>query len=217
MIQRFTNQPFKLHCITENPDGLYPEIEILPLKDVGLQGWWYKLSLFQSDLYGLSGDIIFLDLDVVITADLSPLFEYKAGEFSIIRDLGTKGYNSSVFRLEVGSKAYVWDNFLAQKDEIVSRLHGDQDWITEQIKDATLWPDDWVVSYKKQCNARIKPSHGKIGKFLRSKGLMLPKDYATLPENAKIVQFHGKPDPEDVIDKPYGLYKSAPWIKDYWK
>lgn len=217
MIQRFTTQPFKLYCITDDASGLNPNIEALAIPDIDLEGWWYKLSIFQKNLYGLSGDILFLDLDVVITSDLTPFFEYRCGEFAIIRDLGTQGYNSSVFRVEVGSQAHVWESFLEHKDAIIDQLHGDQDWITKQIPNAAIWPDEWVASFKKQCNARIKPSYGKLGKFLRRRGIMLPKDHASMPPTSKIIQFHGKPDPEDVMDAPYGLYKSAPWIKDYWK
>lgn len=216
MLKRYTKKPFILFCITEDAADLHPEIEVLALSDSSLTGWWHKLSLFKEKLYSLTGTVLFLDLDVVITADLSPFFDYKPGQFVIIRDLGNGGYNSSVFRLEIGSKAYVWENFQASSQAIIEQLHGDQDWITKQINNAETWPVEWVVSYKKQCNARIRPSYGKIGKILRAKGWLLPKDVATLPEGARIVQFHGKPDPEDVIDKPYGLYKAAPWIKHYW-
>lgn len=216
MIERFTNTPFKLYCMTDDEQGLIEQVSTLPIIDDSLTGWWHKLSIFQEDLHGLSGPLLFLDLDVVITQDLSPLFEYKKGEFVIIRDLGTGGYNSSVFRLEAGTMADIWQSFQQANKDIISRLHGDQDWITQQINNAITWPCDWVVSYKKQCHSRIRPSYGKIGKYLRSNGWCLPKDVAVLPENAKIVQFHGKPDPEDVLEKPYGLYKAAPWIKDYW-
>jgi len=216
MIDRYTKKAFKLYCITDDEKDLLPNIIPLPIEENNLKGWWHKLSIFKEDLYGLEGDLIFLDLDVVITEDLSPLFDYEPGEFVIIRDLADNGYNSSVFRLRVGSKAYVWDRFLESSEEVVAAMHGDQDWITRQVNDAKIWPAEWVVSFKKQCNSRIRPSLGKLGIYLRKSGLFLPKDNAVLPDGAKIVQFHGKPDPEDVIHGTYGAYKAAPWIKDYW-
>lgn len=217
MIERFTQQPFKLYCITEHPRDLYPDIGILPITDPTLSGWWHKLSLFKANLYDLQGPVLFIDLDIVITADLSPFFDYQPGKFVIINDRSTGGYNSSVFRLEAGSKAHVWNNFASAANDIVSRYHGDQDWITEQITDAEIWPDNWVVSFKKDCNARVKHSFGMVGRWLRSLGMLTPKGYAELPAGARIIQFHGKPDPGDVMDTAFGNYKQAPWIKDYWK
>ncbi len=217
MIARFTKSPFVLHCVTENAEGIHPDVKILPLVDASLSGWWHKLSLFKADFYGLSGPMIFMDLDVVITDDLTPLFEYKPGKFAIIHDLLTKGYNSSVFRYEVGAYGHVWENFQKDAENITARLNGDQDWITEQIVDAELWPSEWVVSFKKQCHARMSNTLGITGSLFRKFGLLQPKGEAVLPEGAKIVQFHGKPDPEDVMNGPYGIYKAAPWIKDYWR
>ena len=37
------------------------------------------------------------------------------------------------------------------------------------------------------------------------------------PEGASIVVFHGKPDPEDVMDAPYGPWKRAPFVKEHWR
>jgi hypothetical protein len=186
------------------------------LIDSLLNGWWHKLSVFEKNLHGLSGDLLFIDLDIVITDNLDALFTYKAGEFVIIRDIVTKGYNSSVFRFTVGSQSHVWDSFQGDAENITARLHGDQDWITECIKDAVIWPDNWVVSFKKQCNSRMNRTHGRLGEWLRTKGFMKPTGFAELPKGTKIVQFHGKPDPEDVKDSSYGIYKEAPWINDYW-
>ncbi len=39
---------------------------------------------------------------------------------------------------------------------------------------------------------------------------------ANLPDGARIVIFHGKPDPEDVLDKHWNEWKYAPFIKEYW-
>ena len=87
---------------------------------------------------------------------------------------------------------------------------------TEKVKNAELWPEQWVVSFKKQCHARIEHSYGRIGVLLRKLGLMKVKGDAVIPDGARVVQFHGKPDPEDVMDGPYDIYRQALWIKDYW-
>ena len=218
MINNHLTIPFEFYCITDDSNGLYPEVNVLDLDiEEGLKGWWYKLQLFKRDFYGLSGQAMFLDLDVVIINNIDPLFETNRNDFMIIRDLKPDlVYNSSVFKLELGSQPHVWEEFLADKESIISRMHGDQDWISEVVNDAKLWPDNWVVSFKKECNARNKNSYGALGRFLRSKGFFLPKGEAAPPKEAKIVYFHGKPDPHDVAETSYEMWRKAPWIKKEW-
>lgn len=210
--------PYRFICLTENADGIMDGIETKPISlDAELSGWWYKLQLFQKSLFDLQGTTLFLDLDVVIVSNIDALFDYKKDDFCIIRDLQPgKIYNSSVFRIEIGSYPEVWEEFQKDKQNIINRLYGDQDWISEKITAASLWPEEWVVSFKKQCNARAKSSLGHVGKYLRSIGLLKPKGYATIPEGAKIIYFHGKPDPDDVADGPYDMWKQAPWIRHAW-
>jgi hypothetical protein len=219
MINNHLTIPFEFYCLTDNSNGLYHEVNILDLEiEEGLKGWWYKLQLFKKDFYGLGGQAMFLDLDVVIVNNINALFETQEDSFMIIRDLKPGNvYNSSVFKLELGSQPHVWDKFLLDKESIISRMHGDQDWISEVVNDAVLWPNNWVVSFKKECNARIQYSFGSLGRFFRSKGFFLPKGDAVQPKEAKIVYFHGKPDPHDVADEPYDMWKKAPWIKKEWK
>lgn len=218
MINNHLTIPFEFYCITDDSNGLYPEVNVLDLEiEEGLKGWWYKLQLFKTDFYGLSGQAMFVDLDVVIINNIDPLFETNKNDFMIIRDLKPGLiYNSSVFKLELGSQPHVWEEFLADKESIIARMHGDQDWISEVVNDAKLWPKNWVVSFKKECNARNKNSYGALGRFLRSKEFFLPKGEAVPPKEAKIVYFHGKPDPHDVAETSYEMWRKAPWIKKEW-
>jgi hypothetical protein len=66
MVNRHLSKPFKFYCLTESKEGLLPAIHQLPLETSDLIGWWYKLSLFKKDFYGLEGDILYFDLDLVI-------------------------------------------------------------------------------------------------------------------------------------------------------
>ena len=216
MISRQMQADFVLYCLTDNGEGLHPNIKVLPIIDNSLAGWWHKLSLFKADFFGLQGDLVFTDLDVVIVGKLDEFFTVSPGEFLITRDLATGAYNSSVFRFRVGSQPQIWDSFLEKPDYVMANFKGDQDWITETVEGAALWPAPWVVSFKKQCDSRISRSFGRIGVLLRKYGLMRVTGEATIPDGARIIQFHGKPDPEDVIDGPYDIYRAAPWIRDYW-
>ena len=218
MVKKQLTIPFKFYCLTESTQGIDPNIEILPLEiEEGLQGWWYKLQFFKPEFHGLKGQLLFVDLDVVFVDNIDCLFSFELGKFAIIKDLKPGLiYNSSVFRLEIGSRPEVWHDFVADKHNIMARMHGDQDWISESIEDAAIWPEGWVVSFKKECNARPTRSYGRIGEKLRSIGLLQPKGEAKYPEQAKIVYFHGKPDPDDVGNSSYGMWKKAPWIQTFW-
>lgn len=217
MVVNNTSYEIDFICVTENPEGLDERITIYPLPDLGLKGWWYKLSLFSDDIHDLKGRFLYIDLDVVIVDSIDAFLDQERSSLIISGDLQTGEFNSSVFSLESNSLTHIWTEFLKDRDRIVSSMHGDQDWISQYSEGISTWSDSWVVSYKKQCNARVERSWGVIGKLLRKMGLMTVKGESSVPDGAKIVQFHGKPDPEDVINGPYGLYRSAPWIKYYWK
>jgi hypothetical protein len=218
MVTRNLTPPFRFICFTDDTSGLLPEIETQGFYDTRLTGWWLKLELFRRDLGDLQGTVLFLDLDVVIVGKIDCLFDFAPGQFCIIQDQRNKdAYNSSVFRFEVGQLPQVWERFLQNKTHIMATYPGDQDWISETVKDATLWPSEWVISFKKQCHARAERTFGVTGKYLRRLGLLSPKGQAALPDDALVVYFHGKPDPEDVMDAPYDMWKQAPWIKEYWR
>lgn len=217
MVSRTMNLPFQFHCMTENSQGINNKINILDLPDLGLQGWWYKLYLFKEDFFGLKGQVLFLDLDVVITGILDSIVNYDPQKLCISPDEKPGDYNSSVMCFELGSMRYVWESFWAQKEKIIKQFHGDQDWIQQICLDAIIYPKPLIVSYKYDCESRAKYAGGSLGKWLRKKELFKPKKVSELPKGASIVLFHGKPDPEDVMQTSYDKYRYAPWIKEYWK
>jgi len=140
MVRRNVKRPHRFVCFTDDRADIHESVECLPLLDQGLTGWWHKLSFFRPTLYDLSGTLLFLDLDLVILSSLEPFFDYP-GEFCIIRDWLASDYvrlyNSSVFRLEIGSKTDVYNKFLLTSQQIISSCPGDQHWITQQIPNAT--------------------------------------------------------------------------------
>lgn len=217
MVERNLKEDFCFYCMTENAEGIRAEVNILPLPDLGLKGWWYKLYLFNEDFYGLTGDVLFLDLDVVITGSLDGLVNYQRDKFCISPDEKNGDYNSSVMRFKLGSRPYVWNAFWDQREVIVAKMHGDQDWVEHVCLEAEIFPKPYVVSFKYDCQSRAKFGGGSIGRWLRRKGWFKPKKQSVVPEGTSIVLFHGKPDPEDVMDESYDKYRFSPWVKDYWK
>lgn len=216
MVRRNFGLPMDFHCLTEDPGGLDPEIGHLPLQTSDLRGFWYKLMLFQRDFFGLQGDILFLDLDVVIVGNIDFLAELP-GDFLIIRDWSrNRMWNSSVMRFKAGRYDFIWERFVAQKQHILASYNGDQEWIHACVPEAANWPADRILSYKKSLNSRAFPLLDRLG--ARRLGLKTPDRMDTpLPPDAAIIVFHGKPDPEDVAEHAYGPWKRASFIQRHWR
>lgn len=174
-----TSVPYKFLCVTDDPLGVLADCAP-PCTD--LTGWWPKLSLFSQSAYGIEDKLLFLDLDVIITGNLDSLLEYPSG-FCIIQDFLKPGtYNSSVFLLRAGFLPHVWAKF--RPVYIPDYRGGDQQWIFENAPGADYWPPEWCVSYKLQAKTSV-------------------------PLNARIVCFHGKPKPPDVL--------TGSWVDKYWR
>lgn len=125
--------PHEFVCFTDEP---VPGVRCEPLP-VDLPGWWSKISLFK-----LRRPLIYFDLDVVITGDLSPLLEWQG--FGIIRDWWQSGFNSSVMKL-TGDEYGVWETFTP---DVMSRMPGDQDYISTRLPGASTFPPHYFPSFK---------------------------------------------------------------------
>ncbi len=141
-------------------------------------GWWAKIELFRPGLF--EGRVLYLDLDVTVVGELDEIAHYPE-PFAAIKDWLRPTINSSVMVWDVGVMDHV---FLNLSDDDVERLHGDQDWITEQMPEVKIFPREWCVSYRKS----VVP----LRRF------MLPGQSVAVPPGAKIVVFHGFPKPWEV-------------------
>ena len=108
MVKRHTTVPYQFHCLTDDPNGLDPEINVITLpKDPWIKTWWSKLYMFSPDM-PLQGNILFFDLDVVIFDNIDPLFSYNENRFNIIRDFNrcrVKDWNNQTPVVCVGRQA----------------------------------------------------------------------------------------------------------------
>lgn len=195
------------HCITDNETDIDPNINIIPCYPE-LETWWNKLYVFSKD-FPIKGSLLFLDLDLIITNDITPLFEYEYPRPCIIHDFlknqikDWKRFNSSVFRLEHGTLSKVFDTFLENKEKYLKRFRGDQDFIYFMTQlDFDYWPQDWILSYKLDM---------RKDKFLKTtdygKDFVVRVDDVYIPKENKIIAFHGWPMLHLCNDK---------WIKNYW-
>lgn len=158
-VARNLNRPHQFVCFTDQPvEG----VKCLPLP-ADYQGWWAKIGLFK-----LKRPLIYFDLDVVITGDLSPLLDWQG--FGILKDSWLPMFNSSVMVL-TGGERKIYDVF--NEEAMRSCEWGDQEFITKMMPDARTFPREWVPSYK------------------ADKCLDGP------PAGALAINFHGDPKPAD--------------------
>ena len=208
MVARNLSRPFRFVCLTDDERGVREEVECAPIPEMRLDPphggtAWRKLVLHRADLAGLEGTVLFLDLDLVIVGPIDPLFEHP-GEFCIIhnwthpdRAVG----NSSVFRFEVGKQSDVLDRFEGQPTEHWVDLHrNEQRFLSDTLgRDRmTYWPAEWCASFKNHCVPRWPLN------FVRD---------PAIPAGARIVVFHGSPNPDDARA---GCWP-APWHKRWYK
>ena len=210
MVTRNCTVPHQFVCFTEDPKGIHPKVRIEPLPQQmsQVQGWWYKPMFFDPGL-ALQGTILYIDLDVIIFNNIDYLFSFEPDKFCIIRDFNRvsrhdwRRMNSSVFRLETGKQSHVYTKFMEDPIQNMRRMHGDQDWIYQQVKeDWAFWPNDWIMSYKWEMRNRptvIRDSQGRRN-FDRAGDPVIRKD-------TSIAVFHGEPLPDYCVD---------PWCQKNW-
>ena len=211
MVSRNLTVDYRFICFTEDSKNINSSIEIRPLPDLPVKGWWYKPSFFNTNL-GLDGTVLFLDLDIVIFRNIDKLFDYEPDKLCIIRDFNRyriKNYqkcNSSVFRFNTGDFSEIYDKFIRDTKYIMKRYLGDQDWIFSCIQKETgyaYWPDEWIQSYKWEMRGRPTMIQRGDG----NKDFVTPGEPKIQDETAVAV-FHGHPNPHVCCD---------PWVKNNWR
>lgn len=216
MVRRNTSAPVRFVCFTDNSAGLDREIEVqdIPAFDVPAATAhkpWRKLTTLMPDFGGLEGKTLFLDLDVVVTGPLDPMFTYT-NKFAIAENWSQPGKgvgNSSVYCYEIGKYAFVLDTYAREYDRLVETYPNSQTFMSRALGPEHIewWPQDWVVSFKYTC----------MRNDLRDWALT-PR----LPEGARVVAFHGNPKPSDAIvgrypGKPLKRVRPTPWVAQHWR
>ena len=207
-IKSNTRKPTQLICYTDNEYGVDKDIICKPLPLIKIPETisntpWRKLSVWNYPLGNLNGDILFLDLDLVITGDLDRFFSYKPGEYCVIENwtqLGMNIGNTSCFRFPTKKYKYLFDEFEKTPEKIWKKYHIEQIYLSTKIKNQIFWPKEWCKSFKHN--------------LLPIWPLRIWKP-AELPLDTSIVAFTGKPDPDDVIKGKWPVKKSQFYKKIY--
>lgn len=150
MVARHLSRSHRFVCFTDRPEQVPMGVEPIAVSHPkNLAGWWAKLNLFTPGVLPFGSRVLYLDLDTLIVDALDPIVDFPA-PFALIPHAGTfngkdgkavvKRFNSSVMVWQAGYNTNLYLDF----DKSVSdRLHGDQDWIGEQMPDASMFPIEW--------------------------------------------------------------------------
>ncbi len=216
MVTRNLQRPFRFVCLTDNNDGIHEGVDCLPLPELDLppgapERGWNKLTTFINPLFDLEGKVLFLDLDVVIVGSLDSFFDLEDG-VHICRDFvrrdGTG--NSSVYLYRANAHPDIIANFRENFASIQKQHRNEQEYLSHFLLaqgKLHYWPQTWCRSFKYDC----LPG-GVLGSWFNE---------ARIPDDARVLIFHGNPNPDDAVrgvsGKWYRRVKPTRWIEDYWR
>jgi hypothetical protein len=218
-VMRNVARPTRFVAFTDPIEGLDPRIETHPIPPIHLAdklkpGPWRKLALWSTNLGGLSGSVLFLDLDVVVTGPLDPFFDHEPGKLGLIRNWtqAKDGVgNSSVMRFTVGSASHLLSTFEEGGAPLTYEFDNEQIFLTKRAGvPITFWPAAWCRSFKHEL---LPPWPWR---------LIRP---ASLRPGMRVAVFTGDPRPHDAgqghwpakwYKKTYKVLRPVPWLKDHW-
>lgn len=246
-VRRHTTGDVRLVCFTDDVSGIDKAVDCRPLPafdgvpDHLAVKPWRKLTLWAADLgKDLVGrDALVLDVDLVITGSLDALFAYEPKCPFVVWRNPTKPNsgvgNTSVFRYTVGSHPeilarfvanpeYVWKEEFRIEQELIAARLGDgtaakETGRTPAVADDPFytglgvmryWPEGWVLSFKEDL---LPPWPARFWQV------------PALPAEARVVAFHGKPDPDEAAvgrwpcvwwKKLYKYVRPTPWVAENW-
>ena len=199
-IQRHYKQPYRFVVFTDQTlKEAHAQTEIVPIPDPHLvdRSCFCRLRLFDPDwqaAHRFDDRIINLDLDIILTGKLEPLFD-RPESFLILQGVNATNpnpFNCSLFMIRPGHHREVWSEFSLEKAQHIKHdaFPDDQGWIWHMLPEA----DGWRGGKASGIYAFQKP--GWPG------GTDLPAD-------ARMVVFFGKRKPEQ--------FSQLPWMRDHWR
>jgi hypothetical protein len=181
-------QPHRFVCLTDMVD----EVEAAGVDALRLptdwHGWWSKINLFAPDL--LTGSVLYLDLDSLVTGPLDPLFRQSEG-ITMVADFTRPEMMNSSAMAWIGDYSAIWHKFghgfesiSRQYDRIAGPRIGDQGFIHDTLRGGVIdtFESTHVVSFKRSSRS-------------------------CTPVDARVISFHGSPK----LDSP-----DAGWAYDAW-
>jgi hypothetical protein len=220
MFLRHLTVPHVFHCVTDDPEGLRPDIEVHPLPSYDFCDWdlgnGRKLLLFSDNYLGLNGELVVqTDIDMVLIGNVDFLADRPEEDFLIVRGRNQSGNtrgHSAILRHRIGTLTHLWDRLVADPASAVATCQhhrgapghiSDQRWLDRNLDEMPFFEDGRVVYFRQDCNAYAEHDN--------------PKGEATPPPGARIVSFAGKMKPQHVLQGSYQNCRHAPFVAVHWR
>lgn len=200
-LRQHLEQPFRFMCMTERDRiaHLSSGIERHAIKDpelTNIRGCFARLRMFDQGWQHnrqIDDRLVCLDLDVVITGPLDPLFD-RPEPLVVLQGANASNpcpFNCSVMMLRKGAHPELWTDFSLDKLDDIPRYEfpDDQGWLWHKVPQAA----GWKVGAASGIYAFKKPGWPR--------GDHLAKD-------ARIVSFIGWRDPK--------AFTHLPWVQEHW-
>ncbi len=186
MVRRNYAHPIRTICVTDIPNGLDSSVEVVPawndFADIPSPhgahnpSCYRRLRAFHPEIGSVFGKrFVSIDLDTVIVGDVAPLWE-RPEDFIAWNETDPRSfYNGSMVMMTAGARPQVWQKFdpktSPQATKAAGRFGSDQGFISFVLGrgEATWGANDGVYSFR----------------------LHVEKQGNVLPDNARIVMFHG--------------------------
>lgn len=204
MVERHLSLPHRFVCLT---DDKIEDIECIPLDwRTHVEGTCgLKLQVWRPDIGETLGPrILVLDLDIVVTGDITPIAGRTESVVLFRNPNHIAGgrrafYQGSVQLITAGARPHVWSNLFKPwaGNVINSRFGGfEQAWLSEMLSweaEATWSGADGIYGA------------GRIGDYSNN-------TIADLPDNARIVVFAGNREPSQPE-----MQQKFPWIERFYR
>ena len=197
-VERNLSVHHRFIVICDNTNGLSPDIETIKMNmKEDLFAMWTKMTIFRPKPFGITGRILLLDADTVITGNLDDLVDLE-GDLYLYPDWWHSAYAFAVTMMDEGCRPILWETFLNNVKGNIMRFGRDEFFIKKLCPNEKFFPKPWVRSYK---------AHSSTYKERKGE----------LPMGCKFLCFHGKPDPHQILGNTVNGYGPDPWIAHYWK
>ena len=125
--------PHRFVCLTNEPEGIDADVEVMPVPDFGLPqaewtrgGCWPKVALFAPDVFADDEIVLYFDLDVMIVGGLDPFIDLvrEAARFYTLREWNPpvwralplayrpdRGSQGSIYVWRAGNQRHVFEHF----------------------------------------------------------------------------------------------------------
>jgi hypothetical protein len=206
MFARHLKEPHRFICIADTNEGLSSEVEFLKTPAAAaavanlrspegprFPSCYRRLWSFSDEARALGDRILVVDIDIVLTGDVAPLFQMPGDFVGWVpeRAWGQQHrFGGGIYMLTPGTRTSIWDRFKGYESIREARTAGyrgsDQAWMSYTLSaKEPYWPRNSGIHSVRELGASLD-----------------------LPKGARIVQFNGH-------KKPWH-YKQG-WVADHWR